>query len=327
MSNIKNDRMAVLIPCLNEEVTIGKVIDDFRRELPQAMICVFDNGSTDNSAAIARNHGARVYHEPREGKGFVVECMFEHVMADIYVMVDGDDTYPAESVHALIDPVINNKADMAVGARLSLYGDQAFRPMHLLGNLLIQKLVNRIRQTDLTDILSGYRVFNRRVVTMLPVVSTGFEIETELTVQMLYYKRKIVEIQIPYRNRPQGSTSKLHTVKDGIRVLWKLFSLLRAIKPLTFFGSMGMAFFFLSLASGYLPIHDYLSSPDHYVRHVPLAILATGLMLISVGSVFMGVLLHAINWRFIELHSVLTRSCDTYSMPAPFSSVMDKKTE
>ena len=300
-------KMVVLIPCHNEEVTIGKVIDDFQRQLPSAAIYVFDNCSTDATAAIADEHGAVVIKEPRKGKGFVVESMFDRIDADFYVMVDGDDTYPADYVNKLLEPVMAGDADMAVGARLADYTDKSFRPLHVLGNNLVRKLVNRVGGAQLTDIMSGYRVFNRRVVERIPVVSAGFEIETELTIQMLYYKLKIVEVDIPYQQRPTSSKSKLRTFSDGFRILWKIFSLFRAFKPLTFFGGFGLLFLILGLLAGILPIHDYLTNPNHYVHHLPLAILATGLIILSAGCVFLGVLLHALNWRFRELHNVLTR--------------------
>jgi len=160
--------------------------------------------------------------------------------------------------------------------------------------------------------MSGYRAFNRNVVKHIPIVSSGFEVETEMTLQMLYYKLKIVEIDIPYRERPLGSESKLRTFHDGFRVLWKIFSLLRAFKPLTFFGGLALFFLVCGLLAGILPVHDYFTDPNHYVRHVPLAILAAGLITLSAGCVSLGILLHAINWRLLELHNVLTRGYRPY---------------
>lgn len=299
--------IAVLIPCFNEEQTIGKVIDDFRRQLPQAEICVFDNNSTDQSVAIALQRGAKILYEPRQGKGFVVETMFNKILADIYIMVDGDDTYPADCVHKLIEPILKHKADMVVGTRLSEFKDRSFRPCHLFGNKLVRFCVNLIMRTSLTDILSGYRVFNREIADIIPVVSSGFEIETELTIQTLYYQRKIVEIAVPYKDRPEGSVSKLNTFKDGFRVLWKLFSLFRNLKPMTFFGSAGLVLLFLGLLVGILPVRDYFINPGHEVLHLPSAVLATGFVLLSVISGVTGLILHAINWRLRELHNVLIR--------------------
>jgi glycosyltransferase involved in cell wall biosynthesis len=300
-------KTAILIPCHNEEVTIGKVIDGLHRELPLAVIYVFDNCSTDSTVSVAGEHGAIVIKEPRLGKGFVVESMFSRIDADIYVMIDGDNTYPTNSVGKLLEPLLAGNADMVVGARLADYKDDSFRPLHVLGNNLICRLVNWMGNAHLTDIMSGYRAFNRRVVECIPVVSSGFEVETEMTIQMLYYRMKIVEVNIPYQGRPVGSVSKLHTFSDGFRILWKLFSLLRAFKPLTFFGGAGLVFLVLGWVAGISPVRDYLTEPGHTVHHVPLAILATGLIILSGSFIFLGILLHAINWRFRELHNVLTR--------------------
>ncbi|MBI5723996.1 MAG: glycosyltransferase [Planctomycetes bacterium] len=299
------DKIAVLIPCHNEEQTIGKVVDDFRAHLPSAVIYVFNNCCTDRTAEIAAGRGAVVLAEPRKGKGFVIESMLSRVQADYYVMVDGDDTYSAMHVTQLLEPVMSGKADMAVGARLADFGDKSFRPLHVAGNNLVRGLINMVFGSKLTDIMSGYRAFNRKVIRCIPVVSAGFEVETEMTIQMLYYKLAVVEVQVPYRQRPEGSASKLRTFRDGFRVLWKIFSLFRAIKPLTFFGLAGLVLFALGVLAGIPPIRDYVAFG--YVYHVPLAVLATGLMLLSAGCVFLGVLLHAINWRFKELHNVLTR--------------------
>jgi len=300
-------RTAILIPCHNEELTVGKVIDGLRSQLPTATIYVFDNCSTDSTVSVASRHGAVVIKEPRLGKGFVVESMFNSIDADIYVMIDGDDTYPTDYVGKLLGPLLAGDADMVVGARFANYKEDSFRPFHVFGNNLICRLVNWIGNAQLTDIMSGYRAFNRRVVECIPVVSSGFEVETEMTVQMLYYRMKIVEVNIPYQKRPAGSASKLHTFSDGFHILWKLFSLLRAFKPLTFFGSAGLLFLVLGIIVGILPVRDYFAEAGHTVRHVPLAILATGLILLSGICVFLGILLHAINWRFRELHNVLTR--------------------
>jgi glycosyltransferase involved in cell wall biosynthesis len=299
--------IAVLIPCYNEATTIGKVIDDFKAELPEATLYVFDNCSTDGTAYIARQHGATVIKEPRQGKGFVIDTMLRKIDADVYLMIDGDDTYPVSHARSLIQPVLDNDADLVVGARLADYGDKSFRPLHVMGNQLVRGLINSIFGVKLTDILSGYRAFNRNVVDCVPIVSAGFEVETEMTIHTLYYRLKILEVQVPYGHRPEGSVSKLHTFRDGFRVLWKLFNLVRAFKPLTFFGLLGSLFFVLGALAGMLPILDYFQNPNHYVDHVPLAILATGLILLSAGCGFLGLILHAMNWRFKELHNVLTR--------------------
>ncbi len=298
-------RIAVMIPCFNEELTIGKVIDDFRRELPHALIVVVDNSSTDRSAAMAADRGATVLRESRPGKGFVVDSMLAKVDADAYVMVDGDDTYPAEQVHTLLQPVLSGEADMCVGARLETFSGGSFRPLHLFGNKLVRFLVNWMAGTRLTDIMSGYRAFGRQVAERVPLTSAGFEVETEFTVQALFHRLRIVEVQVPYRERIEGSVSKLHTFRDGFRVLWTIFTLFRSFKPLTFFGTAGLLLFAAGLAAGAPPVLDWIE--HRYVYRVPLALLATGLMLLAMGSVFVGIVLHALNWRFFEVHSVLGR--------------------
>ena len=305
MSADKPD-IAVVIPCRNEALTIGKVVDDFSRELPEARVIVFDNGSEDATAAVAAEHGAAVLAEPRPGKGYVIESMFDRVDADVYVMVDGDDTYPADRVHDLLEPVLSGRAQMAVGARV-VVAEGAFRPLHVTGNRLVRRLVNWMGSARLTDILSGYRAFSRHVVERLPVVSAGFEIETEMTIQMLYYRMKIVEVGIPYRPRPPGSRSKLRTFRDGFRVLWKVFSLFRALKPLTFFGSLGLVFLLLAVVCAIPPLHTYLTRPHMIIHDLPLVVLAVGSMVLSAGFVFLGIILHAVNWRLREMHNVLTR--------------------
>lgn len=298
-------RIAVLIPCYNEECTVAKVVTDFQRQLPKATIYVFDNASTDNTAAEARTAGAQVISEPRKGKGYVVEAMMGAVDADYFVMVDGDDTYPADRVHSLLQPVMAGQADMTVGARLADFHDQSFRALHVTGNALVRGLVNLIFNSSLTDILSGYRAFNRRVAQRVPIVSSGFEVETELTIQILHYGLTLKEVQIPYGTRPEGSSSKLRTFQDGGRVLWKLFSLFRAFKPLTFFGGVGLLFLLVGILAGLHPILDF--GQTDFSQHLPYLFLASALVLIACGFAFMGVLLHAINWRIRELHSVMVR--------------------
>jgi glycosyltransferase involved in cell wall biosynthesis len=303
-------RLAVLIPCFNEEITIGKVIQDFRAQLPDSMIYVFDNCCSDRTSEIARNLGACVILEARHGKGYVVESMLATVDADFYVLVDGDDTYPAELVHALLEPVRSGKADMTVGARLEAGTAGNFRPMHLFGNRLVCGLINKIFHSNLTDIMSGYRAFNRKVVQRIPVVSSGFEVETELTVQMLYYNLKLIEIPVPYRGRPAGSVSKLRTLPDGVRVVWKVFSLFRNFKPLTFFGGLGILVLILGILAGMLPIYDFIRSGFTEVKRFPMAILAASMVLLASSLGLLGIILHAVNWRFKELHNVMIRRHD-----------------
>jgi len=298
-------KIAILIPCYNEERTIAKVIRDFQAAIPEAAVCVFDNNCTDRSVAIARECGAEVLREPQQGKGFVVRQMFDSVEADCYVMVDADDTYPADRVRDLIQPVLTGAADMTVGSRLSQHEDGSFRPLHVAGNTLVRELINRIFRARLKDIMSGYRAYNDRVRRYIPVVSAGFEVETEITIQMLYHGLKIVEVPIRYGARPEGSESKLSTFRDGLRVLWKIFSLFRDFKPLTFFGSLALILTVLGVLAGLPAILDY--AREGYVYHVPLAILATGLVILASSSVLLGLLLHVVNWRLKELHNLTVR--------------------
>jgi glycosyltransferase involved in cell wall biosynthesis len=234
--------IAILIPCLNEELTIGKVIKDFQAELPQATIYVFDNDSTDRTAAIAQAAGAVVIMEKRRGKGFVIQSMFKKVNADIYIMVDGDDTYPAEQVHALLAPVLNDGFDMSVGSRIVQGTQSGFRPLNWLGNLFYQYVVNLIFKAKLTDILSGYRCMNYNFVKGLPIFVTGFEVETELTIKALERGFQIIEVPVELRSRPEGSHSKIRIVHDGLKILWTIFALFRDYKPFTFFGVIGLMF-------------------------------------------------------------------------------------
>lgn len=307
-SSLAEADIAVLIPCYNEAATVGKVVDDFRSALPNAKMFVFDNCSTDDTAEIARRHGATVIREPRKGKGYVIEQMFGRVDADYFIMVDGDDTYPADRAAQLLEPVLADRCDMAVGARLANATDDSFRPLHVAGNQLVRRLVNHVFGAQLTDIMSGYRAFNRRVVEQLPIVSSGFEVETAMTVHLLYYGFSILEVPVHYQDRPEGSFSKLRTFHDGFRVLGTIFSLFRTVKPLTFFGLLGIFLALLSVLAGIPPVVDYFTEPEHYVHHVPLAILAAALMLLAFGNVFLGILLHSINWRLKELHNVTVRS-------------------
>ncbi|MEA4909512.1 MAG: glycosyltransferase [Anaerolineaceae bacterium] len=297
--------IAVLIPCYNEALSIGKVIADFRRQLPEASIYVFDNNSRDDSAHIARQAGATVIREKRQGKGFVVAAMLRKVSADYYVMVDGDDTYPAECARALLQPLLDEDADMVVGQRLSTYTQDAFRPLHLFGNKMLCALINAIFGTELQDPMSGYRAFTRDLAESLPVVAKGFDIETEMTLQMAYLGFTIKEIEIPYRARPQGSTSKLRTFHDGFIILIKILSILKAYKPLTFFGSIGLIFATASLVLGAFVIHEYIQY--QYIYSVPKAILAASLMTVAGVCVSIGLIINTLNFRLLEMMSALSK--------------------
>ncbi len=300
-------KIVILIPCLNEEITIGKVIHDFQDAIPEAKIIVFDNNSTDRTAAITRECGAEVIPESRPGKGHVVASMFRKVDADYYVIVDGDDTYSAEHVRKLLEPVMKEQADMAVAVRLAEYTATSFRPLHVFGNNLVRRLVNWIFKSNLSDIMSGYRVFSRELVQSIPILSSGFEVETEMTIRILDYGFRIKEVPLPYRERPEGSVSKLRTFHDGFRVLAEIARIAKAYKPFTFFGGIGLAFILAGGISGIWVILDYLE--DEYVNKVPTAILATGFMLLGFGSMGIGILLNTISYRFREnmrqLHKII----------------------
>ena len=296
--NSQKTTIVVLIPCLNEEITIGKVIRDFQEAIPEAEIIVFDNNSTDRTANIAEESGAKVFHELRPGKGHVIASMFRKVKADYYVIVDGDDTYSAEHVRQLLKPVLEGNAEMAVASRLTEYSEQSFRPLHVFGNNLVRRLVNWIFHSNLTDIMSGYRVCSRELVQSVPIFSSGFEVETEITIRTMDYGFRITEVPVPYRNRPEGSSSKLRTFHDGFRILSEIARIAKAYKPFTFFGAIGLVFIIIGGISGIWVILDYLE--DEYVNKVPTAILTTGMMLLGFGSIGIGILLNTINYRFRE---------------------------
>ena len=300
-------KIVILIPCLNEEITIGKVIHDFQDAIPEAKIIVFDNNSTDRTAVIARESGAEVIPESRPGKGHVIASMFMKVDADYYVIVDGDDTYSAEHVRKLLEPVMQEQADMAVAVRLAEYTATSFRPLHIFGNNLVRRLVNWIFKSNLSDIMSGYRAYSRELVQSIPILSSGFEVETEMTIRILDYGFRIKEVPLPYRERPEGSVSKLRTFHDGFRVLAEIARIAKAYKPFTFFGCIGLAFILAGGISGIWVIQDYLE--DEYVNKVPTAILATGFMLLGFGSMGIGILLNTISYRFREnmrqLHKII----------------------
>ncbi len=297
--------VAVLVPCYNEASTVARVVSDFARELPGAPIYVFDNNSTDGTAGVAAAAGAIVVPEKRQGKGHVMAAMMARVDADLYVLVDGDSTYPADRVHDLIAPVVNQRADHVVGARRAVDADQAYRPFHAFGNRLVTFLVNRIFSTRLEDVMSGYRVFSRDVAMHVPLLSGGFDVETEFTLQSLEKGFVIAEVPVAYAARPEGSVSKLSTFRDGARVLLRVVTILKDFRPFTFFASLAAAIALLSLACGYLPVAEYVR--ERYVRRVPLAVLAAVLGGISVGLFQTGIILATLNARFRELHALRRR--------------------
>lgn len=240
LEEIEGLSIAVLLPCYNEEVTIGKVVRDFKAALPDATVYVYDNNSTDRTAEIAAAEGAIVRREPRQGKGNVIRAMFEDIDADVYVMADGDDTYPADAAPAMVSKVLDGY-DMVIGDRLSsTYFQENKRPFHNFGNRLVRGSINGLFNAHVTDIMTGYRAFNFTFVKTYPVLSRGFEVETEMTIHSLNNNLRLYEMPIQYRDRPEGSVSKLDTVGDGIKVMSTIFRMIRGYKPLPFFGGLGL---------------------------------------------------------------------------------------
>lgn len=290
--SLRELRVALMLPCLNEELTLAKVIRDFKAEIPSLDVTVFDNGSTDRSVEIAVAEGANVIHVPLRGKGNVVRRMFEAVDADVYIMVDSDDTYEASGIWKLLRPVFSGKADMTVASRLTEYSDNAFRKFHRFGNTLIMTLINWLFRSDLTDICSGYRVMSKHFVKNIPLLRDGFEIETELTVHSLIYGFKVTEVELPYRHRPPNSHSKLHTLKDGYRVILTIVGLARDLRPLLFFAGTGLFLLIGITIPAIRPRSSFL--------HMALTVF-------SVGLILTGLVLNTINVRFSELQVLMRR--------------------
>lgn len=248
------DKIAVLIPCYNESLTVAKVISDWQQALPEATIYIYDNNSTDGTAQIARQAGAVVRHEYQQGKGNVIRRMFREIDAQVYLMVDGDDTYPADCGREMADLVLHRQSDMVIGDRLSsTYFTENKRPFHNFGNSLVRFGINKLFHSNIRDIMTGCRAFSFEFVKTFPVLSTGFEIETEMTIHALDKNMKIDHVVIPYRDRPAGSASKLNTLRDGIKVLRTIFRLHRTYKPYSFFGLI-CGFLTLLSAAFFIPV-------------------------------------------------------------------------
>ncbi|HNC24788.1 MAG TPA: glycosyltransferase [Opitutaceae bacterium] len=297
--------IAVAIPCYQEEHTIARVVADFRQQLPEAAVYVFDNNCTDRTAEFARAAGATVIREKKQGKGHVVTTIFELIDADIIVMVDGDGTYDAGVVRQLVAPIIAGDADMMVAARLSQYADNSFRRFHVAGNQLVCGIINRIFGSAITDIFSGYRAFSRDCALTIPITSRGFDVETELTVQTLYRGLVIREIEARYGERPSGSFSKLNTVPDGLRVLLRLFLLLRAYKPLTLFGSLFIVLLLVAAVAGLRPAVEF--AHDRHIESVASAVAASSALLLGFMSLSLGLMLSSVNQRLLELERVVIK--------------------
>lgn len=284
-------RIAVLVPCFNEETAVATVVADFRRALPTAGIFVYDNNSSDRTVAVARDAGAEVRSERRQGKGHVVRRMFADVDADIYVLVDGDATYDAASVPRMIEAMLSDRLDMVVGLRVD-QAAAAYRPGHRTGNRLLTGFLSSVFGQAFKDILSGYRVFSRRFVKSFPVLSDGFEIETELSVHALELALPVAEIETPYYARPEGSVSKLNTWRDGFRILGTILRLYRSEKPLRFFTAIGVFLTLISVGLAIPVLVTYLE--QGVVPRLPTAVLSMGLMILAMLSVSSGLVLDTV---------------------------------
>ena len=291
MTDDRGGRLAVLIPCYNEAVAIGGVIDAFRAALPDARIHVYDNNSIDGTADVAREHGALVRRETRQGKGAVVRRMFADVEADIYVLVDGDGTYDAASAPRLVARLLDERLDMVCARRIA-EGQEAYRSGHRFGNRVLTGLVALLFGNRLADMLSGYRVFSRRFVKSFPALAHGFETETELTVHALALSMPFAEVDTPYRGRPEGSASKLNTWRDGLRILLAIFVLVKEERPLPFFAVLGGLLCLASLVFGWPVVVTWLETG--LVPRLPTALLATGLMLLGFLSFTCGLVLDTV---------------------------------
>lgn len=284
------DKIAVLIPCYNEGKTIGKVVKDFKKELPEAVVYVYDNNSTDGTDKIAEKAGAIVRYEYQQGKGNVIRRMFAEIDAECYVMVDGDDTYPADNVREMVDKVLIKKADMVVGDRLSsTYFEENKRPFHNFGNTLVRSSINALFKNDIKDIMTGYRAFSYRFVKTFPVLSKGFEIETEMSIHAIDKNMYVENVIIEYRDRPDGSESKLNTYSDGFKVLKTIFRLYRTYRPLKFFGIIA-AILLLLAAAFFIPVFvTYIKTG--LVPDFPTLIVCGFAAMAAIQSIFSGLLL------------------------------------
>lgn len=290
-----SQKIAVLIPCYNEALTIGKVVADFKMHLPHAEIYVYDNNSKDGTATIAKESGAIVKHEKKQGKANVIFKMFREIDADLYVMIDGDDTYPVDCIKEMVNQFTENNCDMLVGDRLSnkSYKNENKRAFHNFGNNLVRSLINVFFGSELKDILSGYRIFSRKFVKNYSSSIKGFELETDLSIYALHYGLTIEEYSIHYRDRPEGSESKLNTFTDGFKVIKLFFNLVRLYKPLLFFGTVALLLFTLGLIFMIVPIREYFEY--QYVYKVPTLIFSIMLIIVSLLSFATGLILDNIS--------------------------------
>ncbi len=284
------DKIAVLIPCYNEEQTIGKVVRDAYAALPEATVYVYDNNSKDRTVECAREAGAVIRYEYKQGKGNVIRRMFREIEAECYLMIDGDDTYPLEHAREMVDLVLNKHADMVVGDRLSsTYFEENKRPFHNFGNSIVRKSINVLFKSDIKDIMTGYRAFNYAFVKTFPVISKGFEIETEMTIHAVNYNLQVENVIVDYRDRPEGSESKLNTYSDGAKVLFKILQLFRNFRPFPFFGAISLLLF-LGAAVLFAPVLvEYLATG--LVPRFPTLIVSGFMMVAALQSLFAGLIL------------------------------------
>lgn len=306
------DKIAVLIPCYNESVTIGKVIKDWRKELPEATIYVYDNNSSDHTDQIAQNAGGVVRYEYRQGKGNVIRRMFREIDAEVYIMVDGDDTYPAEFGRKMVDMILRRHVDMVVGDRLSsTYFEENKRPFHNFGNSLVRKSINLLFKSDIKDIMTGYRAFSYQFVKTFPVLSKGFEIETEMSIHALDKNMYVENLVIDYRDRPDGSESKLNTYSDGVKVLKTVATLFKNYKPLAFFGTIALVLFIVALGFFIPVLVTYIKTG--LVPSFPTLIVCGFTIIAAIQSFFSGLQLQTIvqkNRQDFEME--LIRNRDEY---------------
>lgn len=300
---MKNKKIAVLIPCYNEAITIEKVIKDYKKALPEADIYVYDNNSTDKTDEIARRAGAKVRYEYRQGKGNVIRTMFREIDAECYLMIDGDDTYPAESARYMCDLVLSGKADMVIGDRLSsTYFSENKRPFHNFGNRIVRWLINHLFKNKIKDIMTGYRAFSKDFVKGFPVLSKGFEIETEMTIHAVDKNFKLVETPVEYRDRPEGSASKLNTYSDGFKVLKTIAILFKEYKPFYFFGILASLFLIIALIFGIPVLIEYFNTG--LVPRFPTLIVACIFLVLSMLFWITGIILEVIVKKHKQLYEL-----------------------
>ena len=300
---MKDKKIAVLIPCYNESMTIEKVVKDYKKALPNAEIYVYDNNSTDGTDKIAKKAGAIVRYECRQGKGNVIRTMFREIDADCYLMIDGDDTYPAENAKEMCDLVLSGRADMVIGDRLSsTYFSENKRPFHNFGNRIVRFLINFLFKNKVKDIMTGYRAFSKEFVKGFPVLSKGFEIETEMTIHAVDKNFKLVEVPVDYRDRPKGSVSKLNTYSDGIKVIRMIATLFKEYKPFYFFGLFALLFLILALIFGIPVVVEYFKIG--LVPRFPTLIVASIFLVLSMLLWITGIILEVIVKKHKQLYEL-----------------------